>query len=51
MRYTASDLQRLPAQLTTRIAQGGISLATVGACMPADKTSFTSYSIAVILYR
>jgi hypothetical protein len=51
MRYTASDLGRLPAQLTTRIAQGGVTQATVGACLPQEKSSFTSYSIAVVLYR
>jgi hypothetical protein len=51
MRYTASDLSRLPSQLTRRIAQGQVSSATVGACASPEKSDFTSYNIAVVLYR
>lgn len=51
MRYTTGDLQRLPEQLRTRLAEGAFSSVAVGAC-PADKTGgFTSYSLAVVLYR
>jgi hypothetical protein len=49
MRYTASQLDRLPSQLTRRIAQGHVSSAAVGACAP-EKSEFTSYNIAVVLY-
>jgi uncharacterized protein YkwD len=51
MRYTASDLDRLPAQLTQRIGLGHVSSAAVGACSLSEKSDFTSYNIAVVLYR
>jgi hypothetical protein len=51
MRYTAGDLNRLPAQLTARLAQGGITEAAVGACPTSGRDSFTSYNIAVVLYH
>jgi hypothetical protein len=50
MRFTATDLNRLPAQLTTRIAQGRFSSAAVGACDMQSKSSFATYNIAVVLY-
>ena len=51
MRYTASDLARLPSQLTARLAEGGVSSAAVGACSSQERTSFSTYNIAVLLYR
>jgi hypothetical protein len=51
MRYTASDLNGLPAQLTARLAQGGVTGAAVGACASAERSDFSSYNIAVVLYR
>lgn len=51
MRYTAADLDRLPQQLTSRIASGRYSEAAVGACQSAQRSNFSSYSIAVVLYR
>jgi hypothetical protein len=51
MRYKASELDRLPLQLKQRIAQGHVTSASVGACAPSEKSHFTSYSIAVVLYR
>jgi uncharacterized protein YkwD len=51
MRYTASDLNRLPSQLTARLAQGGVSGAAVGACASSAHSDFASYNIAVVLYR
>ena len=51
MRYTASELNRLPSQLTQRIAQGHVTSAAVGACATQEKSDFTSYNIAVVLYR
>jgi hypothetical protein len=51
MRYSATDLTRLPAQLTTRLAQGGVSEAAIGACEAQSKSAFATYNIAVVLYR
>jgi len=50
MRYTSSDIHRLPDQLSSRIASGQYREAVVGACVPEHQTPFTSYSIAVLLY-
>jgi hypothetical protein len=50
MRYTSSDIRRLPDELTSRIASGRYREAVVGACVPERQTPFTSYSIAVLLY-
>ncbi|WP_156993566.1 CAP domain-containing protein [Terriglobus sp. TAA 43] len=50
MRFTSTDLNHLPAQLTTRIAQGGFSSAAIGACDMKTKSSFATYNIAVVLY-
>ncbi len=50
MRYTSSDIRRLPDQLSSRIASGRYREAAVGACIPEHQTPFTSYSIAVLLY-
>ena len=50
MRYTSSDISRLPDQLSSRIATGRYHEAVVGACVPEHQTPFTSYSIAVLLF-
>lgn len=50
MRYTSSDIHRLPDQLTSRIATGKYREAAVGACPPEHQEAFTSYSLAVLLY-
>lgn len=50
MRYTASDLRALPAQLRSRLSTGKYHEAIVGACPARDAGSFTSYNIAVLLY-
>ncbi len=50
MRYTTADLGHLPNQLLARMQTGGYSRATVGAC-PPDGNGFSSYSLAVLLYR
>jgi uncharacterized protein YkwD len=50
MRYTSSDVTRIPAELVTRLAMGRYREAVVGACIPDHQTAFTSYSIAVLLY-
>lgn len=50
LRFTSTDLTHLPAQLAVRLTQDAFSEAAVGACEPAQNT-FTTYSIAVVLYR
>lgn len=52
MRYTTSDLTRLPEQLKMRVATDRVRMAAVGACGPEkDRGGFASYNIAVVLYR
>lgn len=48
MRYTATDLGRLPDDLLDRIGQGRVEHATVGACSGSNGGF---YNIAVVLYR
>ena len=50
MRYTTSDLSRLPEELSTRMASGRFRSAAIGACSSARESPFTSYNIAVLLY-
>jgi hypothetical protein len=50
MRYTASDLGRLPQELTTKLGSGKYRQAAIGACTSARQAPFTSYEIAVLLY-
>ncbi|HXC95260.1 MAG TPA: CAP domain-containing protein [Edaphobacter sp.] len=50
MRYTASSLNQLPAQLKSRLNSGKYHQAVVGACSSTRKTPFTAYNIAVLLY-
>ncbi len=50
MRYTTADLNRLPDQLTARLQTGAYRAAAVGACQDVT-SSFSSYSIAILLYR
>lgn len=51
LRYTTADLRELPAQLHQRIAGRLYTSAAVGACLSTTTTPFTSYHIAVLLYR
>lgn len=50
MRYNADRLDRLPAQLTSRIQSGKYHQAVVGACQDTASSPFTAYNIAVLLY-
>jgi hypothetical protein len=50
MRYTSSDISRLPEQLDQRIASGRYRQAEVGACITGRQTPFSSYSLAVMLF-
>ncbi len=50
MRYTASTLSDLPVELKAQLNSGKYHQALVGACSDQRRTSFTAYSIAVLLY-
>lgn len=50
MRYTATDLGRLPEMLQQKLATGKYHQAQVGACTPENIQNFSAYSIAVMLY-
>lgn len=50
MRYTSADLDRLPAELTSRLQTGKYHEAEIGACMKGKQGPFTSYNVAVLLY-
>jgi uncharacterized protein YkwD len=50
MRYTASSLNAIPSQLMSRLTSGKYHQAVVGACPATRKSSFTAYTIAVLLY-
>ena len=50
MRYTASDLSRLPDALKARVASGRFREAMVAACPARGTESFSAFSIVVMLY-
>lgn len=50
MRYSADRLDRIPAQLESRIQSGKYRQAVVGACQDASSGPFSGYNIAVLLY-
>ncbi len=50
VRYTTGDLSRLPSQLKQRLALARDRQASVGACTSQGARTFSSYSIAVVLY-
>jgi uncharacterized protein YkwD len=50
MRYTAASLNEIPSQLKSRLSTGKYHQAVVGACSPPNRTPFTAYNIAVLLY-
>ena len=49
--YTTSNLDELPAQLQQNIRSGQYRTAAVGACPSQNEEGFTSYRMAVILFR
>ena len=51
MRYTAADLTQIPKMLEQCLAGGGYNAAAVGACPAEGTNNFSTYSIAVMLYR
>ena len=50
LRYTASRLDQLPAQIKTRLSSGKYHEAVVGACASSEASAFSSYNIAILLY-
>jgi len=50
MRFTSTDLTRLPAQLTAKQNDGAARQAAVGACPLHGKQEFTAFNIAVLLF-
>jgi hypothetical protein len=50
MRFTSDSLAELPAELRSRIASGRYRQAAVGACAASERSAFTSYNFAVLLY-
>jgi hypothetical protein len=50
MRYTTSNLSRLPQQLASRLDSGKYHQAVVGACVTSAQGPFSAYSVAVLLF-
>ena len=50
LRYTATDLAKLPDALEQEIRKGGYSDAAVGACSASRDPNFSTYNLAVLLY-
>jgi hypothetical protein len=49
--FQVSDLSKLPPELLQEIRSAHYRKAAVGACVPGDGDSFTTYRMAVVLYR
>lgn len=50
MRYSTTDLSRLPAQIDQGIRSGSYRSAVVGACAASNQNGFTAYQVVVLLY-
>jgi uncharacterized protein YkwD len=50
VRFTASDIDKLPADLEKSIHQAAYAKAAVGACEAPGSSGFTQYRFAVLLY-
>jgi hypothetical protein len=50
MRYSSSNLDRLPDQLMSRLQSGQYREAAVGACVTGKQTPFSGYNVAVMLF-
>jgi hypothetical protein len=50
MRYTTSDLTRMPEQLRSRLQTGKYASAVVAACSKEEGEQFSMYRLAVLLY-
>jgi len=51
MRYTTSNLERLPQQLESKLSSGRYHEAMVGACVSSTEGPFAAYNLAVLLFR
>jgi len=50
MRFSSTNLDRLPEQLVSRMGSGKYHEAAVGACVTGKQTPFSGYSVAVMLF-
>jgi len=50
MRFTSDSLNQIPEQLKSKVASGRYREAAVGACPRTERSAFTSYNFAVLLY-
>jgi uncharacterized protein YkwD len=50
MRFTSDSLNQIPGELKNKLATGKYHQAAVGACASSEKSPFTSYAFAVLLY-
>lgn len=50
MRYSTTDLSRLPQQVEQGIHSGSFHRAAVGACSPANQNGFSAYQTVILLY-
>jgi hypothetical protein len=50
VRYTTADISRLPDSLTLQLRKKEFRSAAVGACTPNNKSDFSSYRLAVLLF-
>lgn len=50
MRYSTTDLSRLPAQIDQGIHAGSYHKAVVGACAASNQNGFVAYQMVVLLY-
>jgi uncharacterized protein YkwD len=50
MKYSTTDLSRLPQQVQQGIAGGSFHRAVVGACGAADQNGFSAYQMVILLY-
>lgn len=51
MRYTTSDLSRLPKELASKLGSGKYHQAAVGACVTPVQGPFSAYNVAVLLFQ
>ena len=50
MRYTGTDLDRLPEPLKSQLGTGHFARASVGACEVSKEENFSAYRVAVMLF-
>jgi hypothetical protein len=51
LRYTSTDLDKLPELMEKTLRSGRYHAAEIGACAPAQSDDFAEYQIAVLLYE